>query len=36
LPDEIAGTTMYNPGKNAREEEIRKRLKFFWKDKYGY
>ena len=36
LPKEIAGYTLYNPGKNAREEELRKRLKFFWKDKYGY
>ncbi len=36
LPEEIAGTTLYKPGKNAREEELRKRLKFFWKEKYGY
>jgi len=36
LPEEIAGTTLYEPGKNAREEELRKRLKFFWKEKYGY
>ncbi|WP_207632602.1 replication-associated recombination protein A [Foetidibacter luteolus] len=36
LPDKIAGTKMYNPGKNAREEEMRKFLKSLWKDKYGY
>jgi putative ATPase len=36
LPDEIAGTTFFEPGKNAREEEIRKFLKGLWKDKYGY
>ena len=36
LPDEISGTALYNPGKNAREDEMRKRLKNMWKEKYGY
>ncbi len=36
LPKEIIGTTFYNPGNNAREDEIRKNLKTWWKDKYGY
>ncbi|MBK6938331.1 MAG: replication-associated recombination protein A [Chitinophagaceae bacterium] len=36
LPKEIAGTTFYNPGKNAREEELRKQLKNLWKNKYNY
>ena len=36
LPDEIKGTALYKPGKNAREEEIRKRLRQLWKDKYNY
>jgi putative ATPase len=36
LPDEIKNTVLYNPGKNAREEEIRKFLKARWKEKYGY
>ncbi|MFY0593657.1 replication-associated recombination protein A [Roseivirga sp.] len=36
LPNEIKGTTLYDPGKNAREEEMRKRLKAMWKGKYGY
>ncbi len=36
LPKEITGTTFYNPGNNAREDEIRKNLKTWWKDKYGY
>jgi putative ATPase len=36
LPDEIKGTTLYNPGANAREEELRKFLKTLWKNKYGY
>lgn len=36
LPDAIAGTKFYDPGKNVREEELRKFLKSLWKDKYGY
>jgi putative ATPase len=36
LPDKIKNTLIYNPGKNAREEEIRKFLKARWKEKYGY
>jgi putative ATPase len=36
LPKEIAGTKFYDPGKNSREEELRKFLKILWKDKYNY
>ncbi len=36
LPEGLAGTTFYNPGKNAREEELRKFLRERWKGKYGY
>ena len=36
LPDEIKGTTFYDPGKNPREEELRKFLRSLWKDKYNY
>jgi putative ATPase len=36
LPDEIKNTLLYNPGKNTREEELRKFLKLRWKEKYGY
>jgi putative ATPase len=36
LPKEIAGTKFYEPGKNAREEELRKFLRSLWKDKYNY
>lgn len=36
LPDSISNTRFYDPGKNAREEEIRKFLKNRWEDKYGY
>lgn len=36
LPDEVKGTNFYEPGNNAREEELRKFLKSLWKEKYGY
>ena len=36
LPKEIAGHTFYKPGDNTRENDMRKRLKALWKDKYGY
>lgn len=36
LPDKIAGTTFYDPGPNAREDELRRYLKNLWKDKYNY
>ena len=36
LPEEIKDTVIYNPGKNAREEEMRKFLSIRWKEKYGY
>jgi putative ATPase len=36
LPKEIAGTTFYEPGKNTREEELRRFLKSLWKNKYNY
>lgn len=36
LPEAIAGTKLYEPGQNAREAELRARLKQLWRDKYGY
>lgn len=36
LPEEIKGKKFYTPGKNQREEEIRRQLNNLWKDKYGY
>jgi putative ATPase len=36
LPDELKGTKFYDPGNNAREEELRKFLRSLWKEKYGY
>mgnify|MGYP001251307390 FL=1 len=36
LPSELSGMKFYDPGKNAREEELRRYLKSLWKDKYGY
>jgi len=36
LPEKLSGNKFYDPGKNAREEELRKFLKSLWKDKYNY
>jgi putative ATPase len=36
LPDKLSGTMFYEPGKNPREEELRKFLRNLWKDKYNY
>jgi putative ATPase len=36
LPDDIKGITLYQPQKNAREEELKKFLHERWKGKYGY
>ncbi len=36
LPDALSGTKLYNPGNNSRENESRKTLKGWWREKYGY
>lgn len=36
LPTPLIGTKFYEPGNNARENELRKFLKDRWKDKYHY
>ena len=36
LPEKIKGRKFYEPGKNAREEEMRKWLRARWGKKYGY
>lgn len=36
LPKELANTKFYDPGKNPREDELRRYLKTLWGDKYGY
>lgn len=36
LPTEISGTKFYEPGNNARENELRKFLKERWNKKYNY
>ena len=36
LPDNIKESTLFEPGNNPRENEIRKQLKDWWKEKYGY
>jgi putative ATPase len=36
LPDSLKGVKFYEPGNNAREDELRKYLRSRWKEKYGY
>lgn len=36
LPEKVSGTVLYNPGPNARENELRNFLKQRWGKKYGY
>ncbi len=36
LPDEISGNTLFEPGNNPREQDMRKSLKNKWKGKYRY
>jgi len=36
LPEKLSGRIFYEPGDNAREAEIRKRLKALWGEKYKY
>ena len=36
MPSELKEKKFYDPGNNKKESDIRKLLKFFWKDKYGY
>lgn len=36
LPDKISGTTIFNPGDNAREQDMKKWLQKRWKNKYKY
>jgi putative ATPase len=36
LPDKIKETKFYDPGQNPRENEIRRQLRDWWKEKYGY
>ncbi|MEM7105394.1 MAG: replication-associated recombination protein A [Bacteroidota bacterium] len=36
LPENIDGTTLYEPSSNPSEQRIRERLLNWWKEKYGY
>ncbi len=36
LPEDIKGTTFYDPGSNSAESRTREQLRKLWKDKYGY
>ena len=36
LPKEISGTTLYQPGNNAKENQLKTYLKSLWRDKYDF
>lgn len=36
MPRAIQGTSLYNPGLNPKENQIREHLRTLWKEKYGY
>ncbi len=36
MPKELSGKKLYDPGRNARENELRKNLQNLWGKKYGY
>ncbi len=36
LPGDLEGHKLYDPGDNAREMEIREKLRQWWKTRYGY
>lgn len=36
LPEGLENTKLYDPKHNAREEELRRQLKYWWQEKYGY
>jgi putative ATPase len=36
LPDKLKGAKLYDPGNNARENELRRNLQKLWGKKYGY
>ncbi|RYD94873.1 MAG: replication-associated recombination protein A, partial [Sphingobacteriales bacterium] len=36
LPDAIKGRKIYQPGNNAKENEVKEKLKRLWGDRYKY
>lgn len=36
LPEQVKGSTFYNPGRNVKENSLREKLKSLWKGKYKY
>lgn len=36
MPDKLKNLKLYDPGQNARENDMRNRLRQLWKEKYGY
>jgi len=36
MPEDIIGTTLFEPAKNSVEDKIRERMRAMWREKYGY
>ena len=36
LPDALKNTKLYDPSDNPAEKKVRERLRYWWKEKYGY
>ncbi|MDE0980271.1 MAG: replication-associated recombination protein A, partial [Flavobacteriales bacterium] len=36
MPEALIGRVLYQPGDNAREQQIQAQLRSMWKEKYGY
>ena len=36
MPDEVSGTTFYQPGNNKHEIDIQARMEHWWKEKYTH
>jgi putative ATPase len=36
LPKDLEGSRFYEPGKNTKENQIRKFLRLRWREKYDY
>jgi len=36
MPDKISSESLYKPGDNAREKELKKKMESYWKNKYNF
>jgi len=36
MPEALSGRVFYQPGDNAREQQLKAQLRSMWKEKYGY